>query len=194
MLNLNRYLIKEHVAFMKTVDTYDIFDPDTQQQVGVAHEEPGSLVSTLRWFISKKLMPTTVVMRDQSGQTVFTLRRPFQFFRARVEVRDGQGEHIGYFKSKFFSFGGGFWVYDLQDQLFAEVKGDWKGWNFRFLTPAGAELGVVTKKWAGLGKELFTSADNYIVSIDDQLRDQPVAKILLLAAALAIDVVYKEGD
>ena len=75
---------------------------------------------------------------------------------------------------------------------FAEVKGDWVGWNFRFLGPEKEELGLVTKKWAGLGKELFTSADNYIVSIDDSLEDQPVAKMLLLAAALAIDIVYYE--
>ena len=61
------------------------------------------------------------------------------------------------------------------------------------VTPDGIELGQVTKKWAGIGNELFTSADNYIVSIDDRLADQPVARTLLLAAALAIDIVYKEA-
>ncbi len=74
------------------------------------------------------------------------------------------------------------------------MKGDWKGWNFRFLTPDGDEMGVVTKKWAGLGKELFTSADNYIVAVNDDWADQEVSKILMLGAALAIDVIYKEGQ
>ena len=39
----------------------------------------------------------------------------------------------------------------------AEVKGDWKGWNFQLLDNEGRELGVVTKKWGGIGKELFTA-------------------------------------
>jgi hypothetical protein len=65
------------------------------------------------------------------------------------------------FKSKLFSIGGGFHVLDGTEQPVAEISGDWKGWNFRFVTPDGTEIGRVTKKWAGLGKELFTAADNY---------------------------------
>ena len=72
----------------------------------------------------------------------------------------------------------------------ALVKGDWKGWNFRF-TAGDRELGVVTKKWAGLGKEFFTSADNYMISIHGA--PNPVANILLLAAGLAIDTVLNES-
>lgn len=192
MLELQRFFVKEQVALLRTTDIYDIYDPDTQQQVGTARETVGTLVQLMRWFIHKGLMPTTVQVRDRQEQLVFSIRRPIQLLRARVEVRNADHELLGYFKSKLFSLGGGFWVYDNHDRQFAEVKGDWKGWNFRFLTPDGVELGLVTKKWAGLGKEMFTSADSYIVSINDGLSDQPVAKTLLLAAALAIDIVYKE--
>ncbi len=192
MLDLQRFFVKEQVALLRTIDVYDIFDPDTQKQVGTAKETVGILNQLLRWFINKRLMPTTVEVRDRDDRLVFSIRRPIQIFRARVEVRNAEHELLGHFQSKLFALGGGFWVYDSHDQQFAEIKGDWKGWNFRFLTPDGVELGLVTKKWAGLGKELFTSADSYIVSINDDLADQPVAKTLLLAAALAIDIVYKE--
>ena len=70
------------------------------------------------------------------------------------------------------------------------MKGDWKGWNFKFLDSAGQEMGVVTKKWAGLGKELFTSADNYIIEI----KEGTANNALLLAAAIAIDTVFKESE
>jgi len=192
-MDLQRFLVKEQVAFLRTADTYDIFDPDTGKQVGSARENCGGLVHLLRWFVNKMLMPTTVEMRDAGGNLVLTIYRPIQLFRARVDVRDANQQKIGSFKSKLFSLGGGFWVYDVEDQLVAEVKGDWKGWNFRFLTSDGAELGLVTKKWAGLGKELFTSADTYIVSLSDDLADHVPTKTLLLAAALAIDIVYKEN-
>lgn len=193
MLELQNFLIKEQVAFLKTTDTYDIFNPDTGEQVGVAKENPGSLVSILRWVLSKKLMPTKVEVREHpEGALVFTIKKPVALFRETVEVYDAQGEKIGYFKSKIFSIGGGFWVYDSSDKQFAEVKGKWTGWEFKFLTPEGVELGQVTKKWGGALKELFTSADNYVVSVADHLADQPIAKMLLLAAALAIDIVYYE--
>ncbi len=45
-------------------------------------------------------------------------------------------------------------------------------------------------KWAGLGKELFTSADNYIISLNEE--HSPENAALLLAAGLAVDTVYKE--
>ena len=70
------------------------------------------------------------------------------------------------------------------------MKGDWKGWNFRLLNKAERELGTITKKWAGIGKELFTSADNYIVAFRGSA---PAQAILLLAAGLAVDTIYKEA-
>ena len=47
-------------------------------------------------------------------------------------------------------------------------------------------------KWGGMAKELFTSADTYIVSLSEQTAESRIATILLLAAALAIDIVFKE--
>jgi len=193
MLERQHFLVKEQVAFMKTTDTYDIFDPESGKQVGVAKEAIPTWAQVLRFFISKKLMPTTVEVREHpEGALVFTMKKPVAFFREVVEVYDAQGDKIGYFKSKLMSIGGGFWVYDTSDKHFAEVKGKWTGWEFKFLTPDGVELGQVSKKWGGVLRELFTSADNYVVSVADHLAEQPIAKMLLLAAALAIDIVYYE--
>lgn len=193
MLELQEYLIKEQVAFMKLSDVYDIFDPNSGEQVGQAKEVVGGFTKFLRLLINKKLMPLTVECREHpEGALVFTMKKPVALFRERVEVFDASGNMLGYFKSKIFSLGGGFYVYDKDDKQFAEIKGKWTGWEFKFQTPEGEVLGEVTKKWAGVLKELFTSADNYVVKISPQLKEQPVAKMLLLAAALAIDIVYYE--
>ncbi len=191
MLEADKFMVKEKVKFFKTHQTYDIFDYDTQEHLGTAEETISGLVKTLRWFISKQLMPTTVQVRDHDGALVFTIRRGSFFFRARVEVLNADGELIGYFKSKIISIGGGFWVYDKTDKQFAEVKGNFIGFKYRILTPDGAELGKVSKEWGGAVKELFTSADTYMVDVADDLTDQPVAKMLVLAAALSIDIIFK---
>jgi hypothetical protein len=194
MLELQRFLVKEQVAFLKTASTYDIFDPDTREQVGVAREEPGSFVKMLRLFVHKRFMPTRIEVRETEDESlVFTIRRPVSLWRNRVNVYDADDHLMGYFYSKLSPWGHGFWVYDGHNAPFAELKGDWVGWDFVFLTPDGHELGNVSKSWAGLGRELFTSADNYVLSIHDDLEDQPIAKMLLLAAALAVDIVYYEN-
>jgi uncharacterized protein YxjI len=137
------------------------------------------------------MLPTRVHIYESEGAPpVVSIHKPPSFLRAKVAVFDGSGTSLGYFKSKLFSLGGGFWIHNTSDQQVAEVKGDWKGWNFKFLDASGRELGTVTKKWAGIGKELFTSADNYIIALGDT--SSASAAPLLLAAGIAIDVVYKE--
>ncbi len=193
MLNLSTYLIREQVGWFKLVDTYDIFDPNSGQQVGVAKEESPTFLKLARLFVNKQLLPTSVgVYANGSEKAVFTIHRGLTFLRSKVKVHDADDNYIGYFKSKLFSIGGGFYVYDPADNLFAEVKGDWKGWNFKLTAKDGRELGTVSKQWGGLAKEMFTSADNYIIAINDAVQAKEGGNLLLLAAGLAIDIIYKE--
>lgn len=189
------YFIREHVGFMKLADTYDILDPDSQLQIGIAKEKPGSFVKMMRVLISKQLMPTRIFVYegdnpDDEARLMFSIHRGVALFKSRVTVQDATGRMIGILRSKFFSLGGAFRVYDALGTEVALVKGDWKGWNFRFLNNAGIEIGKITKKWSGIGKEMFTSADNYIISLNEE--PERTTAILLLAAGLAVDTVYKE--
>ena len=193
MLDRKMLLVKERVGLLKLVDTYDIYDPITGVQIGIARETSGVLMKLLRLLISKRLLPSRVDVRERDDTPVImTLRRGWTLLRASVSVRDGMDMEIGLFKSRLLSIGGAFDVLDAQNQPIAEVRGDWKGWNFRFLAADGSELGTVTKKWAGLGKELLTSADNYVIALAEDRQLPRNAIVLLLAAGLAIDTVYKE--
>jgi uncharacterized protein YxjI len=193
MFKLTTFLVKERVGLLKLVDTFDIYDPATGAQVGIARENIGVFLKLLRLLINKRLLPTTVEVRDRDeGRVLLTISRGISLLRPHVTVTDGLGKRIGLLKSKIFSIGGGFHVLDDRDQPVAEIKGDWKGWNFQLLTPEGREIGKVTKKWAGLGKEFFTSADNYVIALNDTAAIRGDAAPLLLAAGLAIDTIYKE--
>ena len=67
MLDRTAYYIKEHVGFLKFSDTYDILDPDTQEQIGIAKEKPGALIQALRLLVNKKLLPTTANEDDAAA-------------------------------------------------------------------------------------------------------------------------------
>ncbi len=193
MLERTTFFIKERVAILKLTDTYDILDPASGQTIGIAKEEPPVWAKWLRLVVKKHMMPTAInIYENESQPPVVSIRRGFTFIRSKLSVTAEDGRSLGYFKSKLISIGGAFSVFDHADQQVADVKGDWKGWNFRFLNKGGREIGTVTKKWAGLGRELFTSADNYIIALTDLSGASPDTSALLLAAGLCIDIVYKE--
>jgi uncharacterized protein YxjI len=193
MLDRTEFLIQERVAWVKLVDVYDILDPETQVKIGEAREEVHPVIRYMRLLINKQLMPTQInayeLHEDGTETLLFSIRRGVIVFRPTIEVRDGTGTLLGSFRGKAFSLGGAFRVMNADGKEVAAVKGDWKGWNFRFLA-GEQELGVVTKKWGGLAKEMFTSADKYLVKIHDSR--SAALSLLLLAAGLAVDCIYKE--
>jgi uncharacterized protein YxjI len=189
LLDRRVIFVREHVGLLKLTGAYDLIDPQTQEKIGIAQEKISGWMKALRLFVKKAMLPTRVEIAAAEGQPpLLVLTRGFTFLRAKVDVLDGTGTPIGYLRAKLFTLGGGFHVFSADDQKFAEVKGDWKGWNFRLLDLTGCEMGIVTKKWAGFGKELFTNADQYIIEV----KESGAGNALILAAALAIDIVFKE--
>ncbi len=170
LLDRRTFLVKEQVAMLKMTDRYDIFDPETGQQIGFAKETIGTFAQLLRLVINKQLIPTTVVIKeDDSSAPVVTIKRGFSLLRQNVQVFDQHETLVGVFRSKIFSLGGGFTVHNPEGEQIADVKGNWKGWDFKLLDMQGKELGKVNKKWAGALKEMFTSADNYVISLSDDV-------------------------
>lgn len=198
MLDRMHYFIREHVGLLKFHDAYDIIDPETQQTIGLAREEPGLLVQLLRLGINKQTLPTKIFVyevkaSEEDAECVFSIHRGLTLLRARITVKDGEGREIGWLRRKLLTIGDSFDVFDVNGNQVAQLKGDWKGWNFRLLDASENELGTITKKWAGLGKELFTTADNYMIALNS--KPSPDHARLLLAAGLAVDIVFKEkGD
>ena len=50
----------------------------------------------------------------------------------------------------------------------------------------------MTKKWSGIGKEMFTSADTYMLKISDIVEPDNPVRQLILGAVMCIDMILKE--
>jgi uncharacterized protein YxjI len=138
------------------------------------------------------MTPFHIEVRTPSGERIVQVRRGLSLFLSKVDVLDVENERrLGGFKQKLFSIGGAFTVLDANDQPLCELKGKWTGWDFRFL--AGEhELAHVAKKWKGVSMEMFTSADNYVLHISEDVPPDSEIRQLILAAVLCIDMVLKE--
>lgn len=192
LLSKNVFLVKEHVGMFKAANNFDIFDPENGEVLMHCREESlGFITKLLRFTDYKRMTPFDIQVRTPDGQQVVRIKRGISIFLSNVQVFDENDQLIGGFKQKFFSIGGAFKVLDENDVPICELKGKWTGWNFRFLA-GEVELALVTKKWAGLGKEMFTSADNYILQIDESVPIENGIRQLIIGAVMCIDMVLKE--
>nr|WP_319495494.1 phospholipid scramblase-related protein [uncultured Desulfobacter sp.] len=191
-LNRNQFFIKEHVGLFKAANNYDILDPETQKIVMACREEKlGIFTKILRFTKYKRMTPFHVEIQTPDGETLVHIKRGISIFLSKVRVEDGNGQYLGGFKQKFFSIGGKFDVLDADDTPVCSLKGKWTSWDFKFMRE-NKELAHVSKEFAGFAKELFTSADNYMLTICDSIpADNPVRK-LIMGAVMCIDMVLKE--
>ena len=192
VLNRNVYFVKEHVGMFKAANNYDIYDPETEAIIMECREERlGAMTKMLRFTKYKRMTPFDIQIRTPDGQQIVRVKKGVSFIRSKVQVLDENDGVIGGFKQKLFSIGGAFTVLDANEKSVCQLKGKWTGWDFKFFA-GETELAHVTKKWAGIGKELFTSADNYVLQISDSVPTDNVARQLILAAVMCIDMVLKE--
>lgn len=193
VLSRNLFLVKEHVGLFKAANNFDVFDPDTGETIIHCREPNLGLVTKLFRFTDyKRMTPFEVVLTTPDGEKVLSVKRGISLLLSRVRVFDEEGNPIGGFKQKFFSLGGAFTVLDDQDQPLCRLKGKWTGWDFKFLGDNGQEFAHVSKQWAGIGKEMFTSADNYVLKINDDVPPDHPIRELIMAAVMCIDMVLKE--
>ena len=183
-------VVKERVGLFRAANAYDLYD-ESGAEIGTAIEEiPNLLVKLLKFTDFKTSTPFEVPVKDRTGATILVIRRGWTIFRSRVEVLDGRGTPLGYFQQRLLSVGGKFELFLPDDTSAATVKGNLIGWDFSFQDPAGNDLGAIDKKWSGMAKELFTTADTYVLRLAPG--GGPNVRMLLLAAALCVDMVLKE--
>ncbi len=192
-LDKNLFFVKEHVKIFKAANSFDIFDPETKEVLLQCREENlGFFTKMFRFSDYKRMTPFNMEIKTPQEKTILIVRRGVSFFLSTVEVLDDRNEVIGKFKQKLFSIGGKFEVLDANERPLCMLKGKWTSWDFKFISNDGKEFATVTKKWSGIGKELFTSADNYVLQISPEVPAGNPLRMLIMAAVMCIDLVLKE--
>ena len=192
ILNNNLFFVKEHRGIFKAANNYDIINPNSQELMLLCREQNlGFFSKMLRFTDYKRMTPFDIEITTPTGESILRVKRGVSFFVSTVEVFNEKEQLIGKFKQQFFSLGGKFNVLDVDDRVVCTLKGKWTSWDFKFMQD-NQELAHVSKKWAGIGRELFTSADNYMLKINDVVKENDPNRILILAAVMCIDMVFKE--
>ena len=67
-----------------------------------------------------------------------------------------------------------------------------RSWDFAVHDEQGVEVARISKNWSGALRELFTTADHYMVQVTGS--PPPALRLLIVGAAAAIDTALKQDD
>jgi len=189
--DLKALLVKQKVEYLEvftgfeTKNKYSIMDTNGSELFWAAEKS-----SFLARLLLRQMRTLKIYILDSNKNQVLTLRKPFRFFFSEINVFNMKNEKIGWVKQKFSIFSKKLIVTDKDKNVIYKIKAPFfHPWTFKLLEN-DQEVGKISKKWSGLGKEMFTSADNFNVIFPDGAT--PDIKAILLGALFLIDMVYFE--
>lgn len=139
------------------------------------------LVSSVDQFLTTKL-----AVYDAEDRKVLELVRPAKVFKSTVEVHDGDGTKVGRIVQENVVGKKRFRLEGSAEELLGSIDAEnWRSWDFAIHDKGGAEIGRITKKWAGILREGFTTADRYLLSITGTVAGD--LRKLMVASAAGID-------
>lgn len=187
----NDFFIDEKVQFLKFENEYKVFNNEGAQ-IGAVKQKLTAGQKVQRLFFNKAMLPFLMEIADSNGQPLVHVKRGWTFWTSKITLVNPSGQIIGLIQQKFKLFKPTFKILNPGGQEVGVITGDWKAWNFDIKDISGNSIGTITKKWAGVAKELFTTADKYMVSINPAYTHE-MNKIIILSTAITIDMVLKES-
>lgn len=176
----------EAITGIETKNRYEVLTPDGRA-VALAYEESGTLS---RLFLESH-RPLTLHIADLGGRDIFVASRSFFWFFMHLKVHDSDGRALGGIRRKFGFLKRRMVIEDTSGNIVAEVSGSvFRRYTFT-IRQSGQEIGRITKRWSGLGREMFTDADTFLVELPIGHGDDDF-QALALATAFAVDLDFFE--
>jgi uncharacterized protein YxjI len=187
-------VVNQKAKVFEMVSEYVVRD-ESGNQLGAVREVGQSKARKVLRFVSQvdDFLTHRYEIVDSSGSVVLRVTRPRRFLKSNILVERGDGSEIGRVVQQNVIGKIRFGLVGADGTAVGAIYAEnWRAWDFSISDASGAEVARVTKKWAGLGRELFTTADNYVVSVPSPL-DEPL-RSMVVASALCIDTALKQDS
>ncbi|MRH90203.1 DUF2510 domain-containing protein [Nocardia sp. SYP-A9097] len=186
-------VVNQKVKLIEMANEYSVFDQHGRQIGAVVEVGQSALKKAVRFMSSyDQFMTHKLEIRDGQGQTMLRVTRPAKVFKSRFLIEHGNGQPIGEIIQENM-IGKINFSFVVNGQQIGGIRAEnWRAWNFMIHDHTGQEVARITKTWEGLLKNMFTTADNYVVQIHRQL-PQPLLS-MVVASGLAIDTALKQDS
>ncbi len=195
LLERDTLVVNQKAKLVELTNEYRIVD-EHGTELGVIRQEGQSAVRKLFRLVSSldQFLTTKLAVYDRMGEKVLELVRPRKVLRSSVDVADGGGRAVGRIAQRNVIGKVRFSLERADGTELGSLNAEnWRAWDFSIQDVSGREVARITKKWAGLLKEGFTTADNYVFTVTDGAVDRDF-RLLMLGAAAAIDTALKQDS
>jgi uncharacterized protein YxjI len=192
LLELDRLVFRQKGKLIELTNEYQIRDEEGND-VGLIRQEGQSAVKKIARFVSSldQFMTHTLAVYDAEGGKVLELTRPRKVFKSRLQVSDGNGQPVGEIMQKNVFGKIRFDLLGSSGTTFGQIRAEnWRAWDFAIVDESEREVARITKKWAGLVKAAFTTADNYVLEVQPGVGGE--LRLLILASAAGVDTALKQ--
>lgn len=194
LLQRDVMVISQKAKLIEMTNEYRILDADGAE-IGVIRQEGQSkLKKALRLFSDvDQFLTHRLAVYDATGTKVVEMVRPRKILKSTLQVFDGSGAERGRLVQQNVV---GKKRFSLQSASGSELGSidaeNWRSWDFAIHDGSGAEVGRITKRWAGILREGFTTADHYMLQVSGA--PSPDLRLLMVAAAAGVDTALKQDD
>ena len=131
--------------------------------------------------------------RDVADGDVLEVIRPAKVVKSRLSVRTGDRRRVGEIVQDNVFGKIRFTLTDADGRSVGQVRAEnWRAWDFAIVNRDGREVARIDKRFVGVLKAVFTTADTYVVHIDPTLDGD--LRLLVIAAAAAVDTALKQDE
>lgn len=181
--------LAELVGF-ETRNKYRISDENGNELAFAAEQQKGIFGFLFRQFLGH-WRPFEIHFFSSTRQKLMTAKHPFRWFFQRLELFDAGGRFVGVVERRFSILSKKFDVQDHHGRTLFQVSSPiWRIWTFPFRRN-GKEVARIAKKWSGIGYELFSDRDNFMVEYFEPTLTND-ERALILASALYVDLIFFE--
>ncbi len=180
----------EIITGFETRNKYKVLD-ESGSELGFIAEQRQGFAGTLFRFMLRSHRPMHIKVWNHLRSEVLDIARPFYWFFSDMSITSDK-QVIGHVRQRFAFI---YKKYDLIDRTgrpFAYVRAPfWRLWSFPIFDSRDQERGIITKKWGGFMREIFTDEDKFKVEFKSFTSEQ---KAIIFAAAISIDLDYFEEN
>ena len=194
LLDRNVFVVRQKAKIIEMNNEFAILD-EAGTPIGKVRQEGQSKLKKFVRLVADvdQFLTHTLAIYDADGSKVLELVRPAKVFKSTLQVNDGSGSPRGKIVQQNVVGKKRFALEDEGGRALGSIDAEnWRSWDFAVHDEQGLEVARISKNWAGALRELFTTADHYMVQITGAPGRS--LRLLIVGAAAAIDTALKQDD
>jgi uncharacterized protein YxjI len=186
-------VVSQKAKIIEIVNEYAVYDQHGQQIASVRQVGQSGGRKVLRALTNlDNMLSHRLEITDGHGQVLLGIRRPTTLLKSTYTVTDAQDREVGKIAQQNMVGKIRFGLESGGQQVGALRAENWRAWDFHIVDHTDTEVARITKTWEGISRQLFTTADDYVVRFHRPLEDP--LRSLVVASALSIDTTLKQQE